>query len=264
MMYVAVVTRGRVGNQRTLDSLKGAWGTVGLFCPGSEVDAHQEAYPWVEVWAQPDEDMTISEKRPWVLRHLRGEGYEKVLMLDDDLRFYERYWPDGSFKLRPATADVVTNWFFELEAKLSEDLPHAGFGARGGNHTQPSGEWVVGRMMLALGYHIPTVLDNAFWGRVRTREDMDITLQLLKRGYPNAVTHDFVVDQSQYGSGGGCSDERTVASSDEDAYVLAELHPGLVRVVRRTYKNVPRKEVICQWQKALAIGTQRRARNTVL
>lgn len=259
-MLVAVVTKGRIGRQVTLDSIGRNWQAISLFCPADEVAFHQDQYPHVEVVAQERDDMTISEKRPWVLNWARDCGVEKMLMLDDDLSFFDRYTNDqGKPRLHPTSPASMIHWFNQLEQRLSPVMPHAGFGPRQGNHTQPPGWVSPARMMLALGYHVPTVLDNAQWGRVRTREDMDITLQLLRRGFPNAVTHEFVVDQAGYGSEGGCSDERTVRSSDEDAYVLRELHPGFVRVVDRTYKNVPRKEVVCQWRKALASGTQRRA-----
>lgn len=258
-MYVAIPTRGRVQRQMTMASLAGVDCRVGLFCPASEVEELASLHPNAEVVAQPAEDMAIAFKRPWVLRHLVHQGIDKVLMLDDDLRFFTRYTTDdGKYRLRPASTESIQWWFGEMEQRLSVLVPHVGFGPRQGNHTHPDG-WQVGRMMLALGYHAPTVLRYAEWGRVRTREDMDITLQLLRRGFPNAVTHEFVVDQVQYGSDGGCSDERTVESSDEDAVKLAALHRGFVRVVERNYRNVPRREVVCSWQKALAAGTQWRA-----
>jgi hypothetical protein len=47
-----------------------------------------------------------------------------------------------------------------------------------------------------------------------------------------------------------------VAKSDAEAEKLAALHPGLVKVVQKDYKGVPRKEVIVQWKKALGYDVQ--------
>lgn len=177
-------------------------------------------------------------------------------MLDDDLFFYVRR-EDRPDRLRDANEEDVEYWFDQIEQKLSPDTPHAGFGPRQGNHTFPNG-WHVGRMMLALGYHVPTVNTFASFGRVRFREDMDVCLQLLRAGLPNAVCHEFAVGQRSYGAPGGCYDERTVEKSDADAERLSELHPGLVRVTQKEYKGHPRKEVIVQWRRALQEGTLRR------
>jgi hypothetical protein len=110
-------------------------------------------------------------------------------------------------------------------------------------------------MIFSLGYYLPIVVKECELGRIETREDMDVTLQLLRKGYPNAVWHTTVNDQREAYAPGGCSSHRTIESSNADAYELQRLHPGYVRVVERAYKgSVPRKEVNCQWQKALEDG----------
>ncbi len=90
-------------------------------------------------------------------------------------------------------------------------------------------------------------------GRVRVREDMELTIQLLKLGYSNSVDFTIAADQvAGYAAKGGCTDERTVESSNEDAETFAALHPGLVKVVEKAYKgSLNRKEVIVQWKKAI-------------
>ena len=109
--------------------------------------------------------------------------------------------------------------------------------------------------MFSLGYYLPIVVRECKLGRIETREDMDITLQLLRKGYPNAVWQTTVNDQRKYDAPGGCTNERTIERSNADAHELARLHPGYVSVVERAYEaSVPRKEVICRWQKALQAG----------
>jgi hypothetical protein len=113
-------------------------------------------------------------------------------------------------------------------------------------------------MMYSLGYYLPIVVKECELGRIETREDMDLTLQLLRKGFPNAVWHTTVNDQRKFNAPGGASIKRTIESSNADAYKLAQLHPGYVSTVERPYKaSVPRIEVVCQWQKALQDGRKK-------
>jgi hypothetical protein len=110
-------------------------------------------------------------------------------------------------------------------------------------------------MCYSLGYYLPVVVKECELGRIETREDMDITLQLLRKGHPNAIWTTTVNDQRKFDAPGGATNERTMESSNADAYKLASLHPGYVTVVSKDYKaSVPRMEVICQWKKALEDG----------
>lgn len=256
-MRIIIPTRGRVDRQITVKSLKGLHEHVTIVCPEREVERHRLNWPMVGVVAQPDPDFTITAKRRWIMEN---SPEERILMLDDDLEFQVRR-EDKPDRLRSASGpEEVKKWLSELEKRLTPDCPHGGFGPRQGNHTQPAG-WVgPARQMFALGYHLPTVLSEGIeLGRIETREDMDVALQLLRRGLPNTITHEFVVSAAGYADKGGCSGQRTTESSNNDAKRLAELHPGYVRVVEKTYKNHPRLEVVCSWKKALQHGTQWRA-----
>lgn len=266
---IVIPTRGRVGQQQSLLGLPESLRiSTFVVAPVQELVRHQH---WYETrgWSpaqqptlvsQPDPDMTIAQKRLWIMEWLRRNGQERVLMLDDDLFFYHRYWKKdankgaGDWRLLDSPPEVVREWIGKLLDILSPEVPHAGFGPRQGNQNFPEG-WIEGsRMMLALGYHVPTALDRAVWGRIETREDMDISLQLLRAGLPNMVTHMFCVGQKSYAAPGGCTGQRTTESSDADAERLAQLHPGLVSVVAKDYRGHPRKEVRVQWKRALAEG----------
>jgi hypothetical protein len=271
-MKIAIPSRGRAGNTQTIAGLPRVLRPNTLIVvPASQredyIDALHQADGWSNsearsaVYDIPDEDITIARKRHLMMQTMHMMGVEKVLMLDDDLFFYHRYWKqeakggNGDWRLLDSDQDTVLRWFGKLEERLSPDMPHGGFGPRQGNNNFPTG-WVDrgSRMMLALGYHVPTALEKAEWGRIETREDMDVSLQLLRAGLPNTVTHDFCVGQKTYAAAGGCTGQRTQESSDADAHKLAEFHPGLVRVVKKDYKGHPRKEVVVQWKRALDQG----------
>jgi hypothetical protein len=213
----------------------------------------------VEVVIQPKPDWGIAEKREWIMREWLRRGRDKIIMLDDDLQFATRK-QEGSTELVAISGDALVPEFDTIEAKLGPEFPHVGFGQRLYNNQQEAGWKTPGRMIYALGYYLPIVVRECEFNRVPTHEDMDLTLQLLRKGYPNAIWNTTVVNQRRYNAPGGVTDERTVESSDADAERLRELHPGYVTIRERAYKSsVPRKEVICQWEQALKDGRESRA-----
>lgn len=266
---IMIPTRGRAGEQQTLKSLSPLLraDTI-LVCPAEEAEDldrlsvyhhrdHQNRM--VTILPQPASVTTIAAKRAWMMEWALLNGIDKVLMLDDDLFFYYRYWKqeakngEGDWRLNDSYDEMTSRWITDLMERITPEVPHGGFGPRQGNNNFPDG-WLVGgaRMMLALAYHVPTVCTHATLARIDTREDMDVALQLLRAGLPNVITHDFCVGQKSYAAPGGCDIERTTEKSDADAYKLAELHPGFVKVVQKEYLGHPRKEVIVQWKRALA------------
>lgn len=268
-MHIVIPTLGRVGRQQTLRWIPKTWMKhTTVVCPEEEIGRHEgvvshdvkngDVAGMPNFLAQPGR-MTIAQKRAWIMDQ-KWDSSGKILMLDDDLQFYVRR-DDVPDRLRYAKYTDTVDYLDQLENILSPEVPHAGFGVRQGNQNNPAGWHGPGRMMLALGYHLPTVLKVCELGRIEHREDFDYALQLLRAGYPNKICHTFVVGQGGYNSKGGCSEpgNRTLEKSNEDAEKLARLHPGYVTTVQKSYKNSPRIEVICRWKKALEHGTQRRA-----
>lgn len=254
-MKIVIPTKGRVSNQLTLSNLpKALYKDIQIVCPESEANRHHQNHPQVEIVVQPDPAMGISAKRKWIVDTATDE---RILMFDDDLRFAIRRKDEPDRFTKAEEIDILRH-ILELEALLSDDFPHAGFGVRGGGigaQAQAGGWQMTGkRMMYSLGYYLPIVKKEAEFGRISTHEDMDVTLQLLRKGYPNAVNFTLVTDQS-FGKPGGCTEERTMEENDVDVLVLAGLHPGYVRVTERIYKgSATRLECVCSWQKALEDG----------
>lgn len=202
-----------------------------------------------EVLVHPPEILTIAAKRAWIIEQT---GWDKVLMLDDDLRPCSRRTGSG---LPTALPEEVNATFSLIEDRLDE-LVHVGISARQGNNHLNAGWNVNKRMMYALGYRTDVMRRVCELGRIDTREDMDYSLQLLRQGYANAVWADVCVDQRGYAKGGGCQAEgRTVERSNADAVKLSSLHPGLVRITEKQYKTtLHRQEVVVSWARAYQEG----------
>jgi hypothetical protein len=255
-MKIYIPTKGRVRNQLTLENLPPElYVRTTLVCPSYEEQELRKLHPHAEVIFQPDDNMGISAKRAWIVSICPED---KMVMLDDDLRFAVRRGDDAG-KFRKAEDGDTLEAFRQLEEILSEDTPHAGFAVRGmgiGDLARQGGWQEAKRMVYSLGYYLPIVRHWAEFGRVKTHEDIDVTMQLLSFGFPNRVNHTFVTDQ-KFGSIGGCSSERTIEGNDQDCQALAELHPEYISVEQKDYKDSPsRLEVRCRWQKALKDGLE--------
>jgi hypothetical protein len=259
-MKIYIPTRGRVKNQLTLRSLPPQLQEQAiLVCPKDEIRRHEVECRYDNIktnfLAQPDDIKFIADKRKWLVDTCPED---KMVMLDDDLRFAIRR-EDNPGLFRKATNDDILKAFQELEEILSEEVPHVSFAARGmsiGDAAKRGGWQEAKRAMYVLGYYLPIAKHSVEWGRIRIREDMDVTLQLLSMGYPNKVNYSFVTDQKAFCKGGGDSpDERTVQISNDAARQLQQLHPGYVTLSEKTFTNSPsRTEVICAWQKCLKDG----------
>jgi len=280
-MMIIVPTRGRVNYQHTVRNLPEWWrkNRTIIVCPANEVKAHMKNHEVKSMWGQPAFIKTIAAKRAWIFQIAQNEGYDKILMLDDDLRFSVRAKEAKSFagyggrggsewkqyvEKHPGIQGLVnigpkdkrlSTMLTRVEQMLNQ-YAHGGISPRQMNQTFSHEFTMNVRAIYALAYHVPTVMEHCELGRIETREDIDYTLQLMRKGFDNAVYTWGVVEQARgYGAEGGVGDDRSVKSSNADAVKLAKLHPGLVKVVDKAYKvSIPRKEVIVYWQKAIAEG----------
>jgi hypothetical protein len=210
----------------------------------------------------------IAHTRKWILTDLamqRGERF--VFMLDDDMDFC--YRPNMA---QPALETIKDLSRFEamfdtLEAWLEEGFVHIGLAARqGSNHfLGPEPYRDVTRMMNAYAYNTSVLKEiGVELGRIPVMEDFDLTLQLLRKGYPNRVSYQYVWNQRGSGAVGGCSSYRTAEMQMNAALQLKNFHPNFVSVVTKTAGTVwkdmeERGDVIVRWQDAYKEG--RDARN---
>ena len=255
-MQIVIPSRGRRGQQLTLQSLPPELRKrTTIVCPKLEYDRLSCLYKDVEIVVQPNPEWTIAQKREWIVREWLEAGYDKIIMFDDDLRFATRKCANDTH-LREITGDELIPEFARIADKLGPEFPHVGFDQRQGNNWHKHGGWKSpAKMCYALAYYLPIVVRKCQFDLVEVREDQCVSLQLLLKGYPNAIWTETVVDQRGYDAPGGANDERTVASSNAEARKLAELFPGYVSVKQRPYKaSVPRLEVSVRWKQAIKDG----------
>jgi hypothetical protein len=256
-MQIIILTRGRTGQQITLQKLprelrERTW----IVCPRREASGLYRFHKNIVVEPHP---MKLAEKRGWIVQEWFRRGYEKILMLDDDLVFSTRISADD-WHLREIQSAELIPGFQRIEDKLGPEFPHVGFGQRQGNNRLEEVGWKSpAKQVCTLGYYLPVVAKEVRWDLVELRQDMCATLQLLLKGFPNAIWTETVVDQKR-DAPGGCSIYRTDEMSDAEAWKFKRLFPEeYVSVVPREYNSGTRLEPRVQWQKALEDGQRHRS-----
>jgi len=181
----------------------------------------------------------------------------KIVMLDDDLRFYIRK-STTDWHLRYLEPEEYPALFGLLDVWL-DDYAHCGVSAREGNNRVEALSVETTRYMRLLAYNLDK-FDGIELARTKVMEDFDINLQLLKKGLPSKISYYYAQGQGSSNAAGGCSEWRTLEVQSAGAELLAKLHPEVVTVVEKETKTAwgggIRKDVKVMWKKALKQGAE--------
>lgn len=275
---VVIPTHRRVDRQVTLRELPAELRerTLLLASDWDEAKALRKKHKHELVWAVDDPTVDcIAKKRQWIIENVRADN---VFQLDDDMYFFRRCnkehreWQGAksgkwvqtdaakakgiTFLFKEPFPDVqkMRRWDFIKDQMVNKGVVHTCIASRLMNNYVRGDYKMVGRAMHAIGHNRRTLLKHGIrFDQVKFREDFNVTLHLLRLGYPNLILTNFVVNPLDYGSDGGCSEERTVKGSDRAAVKLASIHDPFVKVVDKEYKgSINRKEVIVYWSNAYA------------
>jgi len=253
-MEIYIPTIGRVNRQVTLKHIPKRWlKKTYLIIPKKELKEYsvlKEEYKGLSIVGITAKG--ISKTREWILNNATDRY---VLMLDDDMDFC--YRPDmASPVLETLTEHSQIDEMLMHIQKLIKKYPMVGISARQGNNRIDIPVKECTRAMNAYAFD-RTVLAKARinFGRLKVMEDFDLTLQLLRKGYKNAVIYDYCWNQRTSGAVGGCSLYRTPEMQAEAAHKLKKLHPDFVKVVEKESKSAwkgleVRTDVTVQWKKA--------------
>lgn len=261
LLYVHSAGRGHLPLP-TLDTLLSSERaeSVRLVIQAREVKSYGQHISKVgeNVIVLPPKIKRLSPTRQWLLENHPGV---KFVLFDDDLAFATRRKDDYT-KFLHASPKCIGRMLGRFD-DLLDRYAHVGLMAReGGNRVpvdakgKPVAHLEATRMMRVLGYNRDMVPKSARFDRLPTKQDFDMTLQLLRAGYPNAVITEFVHNQAGSNTAGGCSAYRDEAMMAASAEGLRKLHPAFVKVVTKETKTSwgggERVDVQVAWKKALA------------
>lgn len=214
------------------------------------------------IWEIPEGAVDgIATTRDWIMKRSIEFRYKKIVMVDDDLHFIQRgLMPDKTDEthLRPCPP----SGFRDLLSWLSNTLDkyaHCGVSMREGNVFLPGlhrDEETI-RAIRMVGYRTDIVCKEQVFFRkeVEGREDFDMTLQLIKKGYPNLVTYHWAQGQKTANAPGGLHGMRSDSQMEATAQILANFHKGIVKTVKKVNKtggmSGERVDVMVYWKRAL-------------
>jgi hypothetical protein len=198
----------------------------------------------------PPEVKGIANTRQWIVDNTEDD---KLLMLDDDLKFFRRVTPTD-WHLNKCNAQDMVDMIAWVDDNLNR-YPSVGVSLRQGNNQCPSSTRTNGQLIRAVGVHLPTLRQHGLrYDVLPVMEDRHVCLSLLDLGYENCINFEFANDQASSQSAGGCTEERTKEIQDSASRRLAELHPGIVKVVQKETKNGwwggTRTDTVVQWKQA--------------
>lgn len=274
-LTLIIPTHGRVNAQITLGALPTKLRTETILVSSLPEEAKElrRLHPANEVIIAKGVK-SIAEKRHWIMKNIKGK---MLFMMDDDIAFFERLpaalrlWdakrkaygvapgaPEGTSlmkRLYPADKRLL-ELFQDMDKYVTKNPDLGMIGIAHRRHSDKKQEsWELNaRMMYAFG--VNKELYNGLkirFDAVGLREDFHVVLSMLRKGrechnYLELLNNDY----RRFGTGGGCSGERTIEFSNEQCYALQKLHPQFVKVVDRVYSTTEsRKEVVVAWKKAL-------------
>lgn len=234
-MNILIPTYGRVERQETLRQLLAAGLNPILVVQERELDLYAEHHGGdVVIMALPDTIRTIAPTRQYILDVL---AEDRFCMVDDDLYFYARRKDDRT-KLREITPLELHAAFDDMDNVLKA-YSHAGFAAREGANRNTHEFMENTRIMRVLGYNRGALNEHGIrFDQMEVMEDFHVALSLLERGLPNLVLNNYAHNQAGgSGDSGGCSHFRTPELQARNAQLLADLHPGFVKVTKKTTKG---------------------------
>lgn len=222
-----------------------------LVVQAKEAELHKKHK--VPMFILPKGITTLSPTRQHLAYELHKRGFEKFIMLDDDLTFTRRH-PGTGVKLHQLARYDVLHMFKQMVSDLDR-YAHVAISAREGNNRVTAPYARITRAMRCVGFRVKEYYELEPLSRLAAMSDFDATLQLLRKGYPNLVRYDWAQNQSGGSNApGGCSTYRTMDLLYRAAKGLAIYHPGFVTVVEKETKGSwgggKRHDVQIAWKKA--------------
>jgi len=131
----------------------------------------------------------IGAVRYWITRKMFRT--ERILMLDDDLHFYQR--PDmHRTYLLPAGAMDMRRMLLYIDIQLTPECPMVGISSRVGNHDAAIAVRYNTRANCAFAYDLSVLREaDLRYRKMAAYENVDLTLRLLQSGRTNAVLYNY-------------------------------------------------------------------------
>lgn len=201
----------------------------------------------------------IAEKRELMAKWASRHGWQKFCMIDDDISQFSVRIKPGETSLRKSTINDNRE-MFETVSQYLDWYAHVGISQRFHNNAYSGEDPIIvenTRMLRFLAYQTDKYL-SCDLDLVLFAQDMHVTIQLLQKGYKNAVLFKWAQDQAGTNTPGGCALYRTVENHRESIQELHRLYPGITRLREKENKSKgsvqggfeKRTEIVVDWKGA--------------
>src|SRR5215472_9671884 len=228
-MQICIPSRSRPLAQKTIANLsQDLWPWVTLIVPFDQYISYRQNVP-LDIKILPFDGVGIAAKREFIL-NLRHSG--RVLMFDDDLKFYKRVDTGKFIPTKPEDTINMVN----IICTLLKEYTMVGLADKFMSQGLPRGHIECHRFNQTLCFNRDRFPDPWPHFRGMIAEEHDMMLQLITRGHKTAVITEYSKVDRPY-SKGGCSDWRTTELMMSEIERMAELWPGII-----SYSEYPIKE----------------------
>lgn len=190
---------------------------------------------------------------------------QHIVMMDDDLSSWSyRMMQDSKGNevgrsYKKATPKQRVSGFAEVE-RLIKRYGHGSIGHRLFANARDPLEFNT-RQLRALAYDVNVLQAEGIKFRMDLMEDLDVQLQLLKRGHEGFQINTLVQEQHGSNAIGGCSAYRSDERQTAAAHKLNQYHPDCVTVVQKKQKGNgtmwgERTDVRINWRAAIRAGKE--------
>lgn len=241
-MKIAIPSAGRANRQTTINFLpKSRLEDTTLFIPNDQYTTYTAGRKIRELGINvvTHDRFGMSPTRNFILDHYTGVT-DKIVMLDDDLKFFHRESPDdiSNVKLLPNSNSDTEEMFGDI-ASLLDFAPYAGISARQENRLATGYTMTTRRQYMLYAYRLDWLNDMniRFYDENLSMSDFDVALQIMSLGCTNHVNFYYAIDQQGSNAVGGCSVYRTPEFQKKSAEHLKEKWPEYVRVAEKETKG---------------------------
>jgi len=232
------MTRGRIGEQRTYESIPYSWrDKCFLVVPEEEHEQHDKI-PTIPVPPHVD---NYSRKMEWIIQDGMEDGNECCVILDDDLVFSRQVLKDNNTRIGLETIKgsecerLLMLWGY-MEVLL-EDTALVGVHPRQMGHVQKPPFNENGKVICIQGINrrmVGTIPDLA---KYPILSDVVLNATLLARGQGNKIMTTYFQDWGSCNAPGGCSLYRTPEMQAEACYWLEERFGPYIKAVEKESKD---------------------------
>lgn len=205
-------------------------------------------------------EIPIDQKRDAIVQYAHDNNYDRVFMLDDDLRFAWRktVWD----RLQLSGPEQIRAMVAELEELCDPVAPMVGCRLRAFANNAQEPYSIATRIIFNVMLHVPSVMYHGwkYTCPFRGKEDLNFHLQVLTSGYRTITSNLFTCDSGlDKEDQGGCGTWRTTEVMTQCSELLKRQWPEFV-TLREKVSNYGEvyQDVTIRYKKAYEYGCKHR------